>query len=88
MKTQKHTPGPWEIFGSSTLNITGKAMAKGRKVCSINATQDEDRANAALIAAAPEMLEALERVFRDLPANYDGPMMEQVESAIKKAKGL
>lgn len=53
---------------------------------------DEDRANAKLIAAAPEMLAALELVKKWMLGGQPGPhsdsvVLDVVESAIKKAKG-
>lgn len=62
MKT-KHTPGPWETGtqtkGSTTLVSrieTGFAVAEMRNVH----FREEAEANARLIAAAPELLEALQ----------------------------
>lgn len=56
----KHTPGPWEISGSSIWNPeTHRAIyASGGKP--IHKRDEEGQANARLIAAAPELLEALE----------------------------
>ncbi len=90
MKPQKHTSGPWHLIETKNLrNPELSCYLLANKNPYIHGTLDGViPQDAALIAAAPEMLEALERVFRGLPANYDGPMMEQVESVIKKAKGL
>ena len=66
MTKPKHTPGPWRKQGNI---IFGNAI--GTSVCKLY-TQHipneksgavEERANAQLIAAAPDMLEALEIVF-------------------------
>lgn len=62
----KHTPGPWEVFKSGTF----WGVDAGRKSIIVWGDADEEmgvqgttveqaHANALLIAAAPEMLEAL-----------------------------
>jgi hypothetical protein len=62
----KATPGPWRIFQYTTRNsICIKIVPKGQfgtteYVASIRKSLKNYRANAALIAAAPEMLEALQ----------------------------
>jgi len=62
----KHTPGPWEqgtqTRGSTTLVArieTGFAVAEMRNVH----FREEAEANARLIAAAPELLEALQLAY-------------------------
>lgn len=56
MDEPKFTPGPW-------INCDGETIeTKKARICIIaplNLTQEESDANAALIAAAPEMYEAL-----------------------------
>ena len=60
MSTTKHTPGPWEVSGdgvSVTMKDNGQhvvAVAKAPQWL----TGEEAEANAALIAAAPDGLEA------------------------------
>jgi hypothetical protein len=44
-------------------------------------------ANAHLITAAPDMLDALEAVHADDTARLPGPVWEKVRAAIKKARG-
>ena len=68
----KHTPGPWLLWGASDVfSKAGKAMVASacsprgsnfveyRKLEIDDADFDEACANARLIAAAPELLEAL-----------------------------
>jgi hypothetical protein len=67
MSTQ-HTPGPWTTFPKARLTVwsesTGCVVAG-----SIGArTPDECDANAALIAAAPDLLARLESLLFDLDA--------------------
>jgi hypothetical protein len=66
-----HTPGPWEqALGISCHEITAKP--DGLKVYIAQATSQswggvgstEGEANARLIAAAPELLEALQRIVK------------------------
>ena len=64
----KHTQGPWYLATTVTgdLAIVPKCKPPQRKVCVIptitaDFTEEEQTANAALICAAPEMLEALKK---------------------------
>lgn len=59
MDKAKHTPGPWEAVDSMTVRTP--FSAGGFMVCNLpcHTPDDERRANACLIAAAPELLEAL-----------------------------
>jgi hypothetical protein len=100
MSDTKHTPGPWEAVKwschAATTVVTGKI---GPRVviceCSGHGRHtDESLANARLIAAAPELLDALERMV-DV-ANWDemlqseeqhDAMIVKAEAAIRKAKG-
>src|SRR5262245_5036653 len=104
MNESKHTPGPWE---NGPFDVYSKADIEdgGNIVC--EAPQDwEDsmyrwEANARLIAAAPELLEACEAGFRALydliqsefatssnphPADSD-PDVALLRAAIAKARG-
>lgn len=97
MSAAKHTPGPWTFsrsdqFGDARFYV---AQADGAPYTPhysdvatlIAETVPSERvsiqeANARLIAAAPELLEAL----KDLMAMYGGPFL-QGEAAISKAEG-
>lgn len=94
MIEMKHTPGPWkhdgEIIysGNYTLNNGWTNHATIAKV--------EDRANweanARLIAAAPDLLDALKKISKELSTSNDRmKMIETIEaltnSAIAKAGG-
>lgn len=84
MSEPKFTPDPWNNCDGETIET------KKARICIIaplNLTQEESDANAALIAAAPEMYEALEfskRKFHDL---YFENCCEYIESVLKKARG-
>ena len=87
-----HTPGPWEIkrhFDPGYKNISAQKHTALAQV--VWCMEDEDRspsceANAHLIAAAPELLEALERV-KATGVFLGAIPQEMVDAAIAKAKG-
>lgn len=91
----KHTPGPWHYYTHPQPNgcpIVGNS--KGLMVAmlshSINQPEQEDEAiaNAKLIVAAPDLLNALvmARELLDLEGYVaDGPSMKCVAAAIAKA---
>jgi len=85
----KHTPGPWR----STVNEWGASVVDNGEqfICYIGSESSEDRANARLIAAAPELLEACERTAGILPElfSWDGDIefQELLNAAISKARG-
>ena len=68
MSTTKHTPGPWRVSTANPLQVnTDKGgdsvgVAESQKYNAPNTFCDpnEAEANAKLIAAAPELLEALD----------------------------
>jgi hypothetical protein len=88
----KHTPGPWVVVMSDLIKARN-----GDFVADCEATPphlrpapptEEAKANARLIAAAPDMLAALESAYTSLfaaigPAH---PITCQVGAAIAKAK--
>lgn len=79
----KHTQGPWEVFqGGNFLMVikTGMGKVKGfdksnRIICEIRTElscfegTDEDKANARLIAAAPDLLDACKYTYLLLTQN-------------------
>lgn len=97
MGNTKHTPGPWEIgYGDNSHSLgvftkkmldTGTAEPPICLVSPITLANDTDNANARLIAAAPELLEALEAVRRHGLIEKDGyeTVVKIVGEAIIKA---
>ena len=86
--TTKHTLGPWEARENRVLGPDGSSIADTwfHQVH----VADETLANARLIAAAPDLLEALETMIRlRKERNPDGWKLafETCEAAIAKAKG-
>jgi hypothetical protein len=99
----KHTPGPWEVVEDDfdeALHITCEARAGMIPICKVDVgydgpIEDEQHANASLITAAPDLLEALESVTEliellvlvgdEKPEN--GSPCQLARAAIAKAKG-
>lgn len=91
----KHTPGPWRWSANCR-----EVVAPGKSICridpgmliSFHAPDESERlANAQLIAAAPDLLEALEIAEAFLarqPQTIDvSGVLGEVQAAIAKAKG-
>jgi len=62
--TTKHTPGPWVVHPTSihpAVRSIGTAEVGPRRICTVGSTNGNpiDWHNARLIAAAPDLLEAL-----------------------------
>lgn len=93
MKTEtKHTPGNWRVVISGVgLSVDCGAMT----IACVNGAGGETKANARLIAAAPELLEAAKRVEPILERlvdrfSEDSELTEsflQIAAAIAKANG-
>lgn len=89
----KGTKGKWEI-GQLKISVWGE----NRKGCIADCTgihnqdfytgfsQEEQKANAKLIASAPEMLEALKRAINDFKnTSWTEETYDIIENVIKKA---
>lgn len=88
----KHTPGPWKASGFADVGLTHPG-ASFRIIWSPSESMDvayaaptASPADEALLAAAPELLAALERIMRRA-ADCVCSECEQAHAAIKKAKG-
>jgi hypothetical protein len=81
-----HTPGPWTHEGQGDITgIEDNGFGRGPvDVCSVYLRTVEGRheANARLIAAAPDLLEACKAALSD-----DQPYIEKCKAAIFKATG-
>lgn len=95
---QQHTPEPWEISKSGprySINAGDRHIAMVS--CYVRKDGDEEEeniANASLMAAAPELLDALEDLEKCYRGGYqtcdDATIMavrEKARAAIKKARG-
>lgn len=103
-----HTPGPWVAdanrFNSDPHDDKAAGIIGGKEdwiIAEICGDVPEHKANARLIAAAPELLEALERLHPQLLKFYDpsdaadtasmrriGEALELTQAAIAKARGV
>lgn len=89
MSKQKHTPGPWSILDGAILS--DKINAYGNfHIARFDRGDDpntaEDYANARLIAAAPDLLEACKKYVGELEIDDIGQRdMEGAEKAIRAA---
>lgn len=86
----KHTPGEWRIDLHSAhdkmIPIAGRGPGQIAFVDQDDIDTDEAAANAALIAAAPDLLAALEDIVRHGHAR-GYLILERARAAIRKAKG-
>ena len=94
----RHTPGPWEAVIQPGCHAVIASLSGGPKAVAIigNNTPDDGNepmrfANARLIAAAPELLEALREIFHDVKQgaipNDDDEWWKKASTAIAKATG-
>ena len=100
MSEMKPTPGPWVMTEGKCIYINAKVDGKRRFIlqrstgegCGINVEAEQVRADCRLIAAAPELLEALKAcaaVCAGETMNKRGLIsaLEQARAAIAKATG-
>lgn len=84
----KATPGPWN---AGISEYTQHVFSADGILCEPRGASIETRsANACLIAAAPELLEALKQLLSyglKMSAKHEAPAFEAARSAIAKATG-
>ena len=99
-----HTPGPWEVLPESDshegpLNIVSEYEEKGGRAsanwiaeCDLQSDEAQNRANARLIAAAPDLLEAanltalhFERMNLHPDVNFMGDDEHEAWGALNRA---
>ena len=100
----KHTPGPWHLSnhaanGEDSITVSRSRDLGGHSVVLVESSRRADvlLADARLIAAAPELLEALEalivivRQYADQSATQDGltncRIIGKANAALHKARG-
>jgi len=91
-KKVSHTPGPWKIRYGSGIDM--KIMSEHGKICEfrgyshsvelMDENEEEERANAKLVAAAPELLEAL-KMCLPVVSEFSSKAYFAAKEAIKKA---
>lgn len=94
MSEFKHTPAPWRVIPKGKSIGNGSMIFSGeKKVASVTAIADKPLsqkiADAMLIAAAPELLEALEMMLEmsEMKGFGKSAAEDTARAAIKKAKG-
>lgn len=102
MTETKFTPGPWSIFGplSDKDEPAYRVSAERTLLLTVSPCPDgfvrgENKANAHLIAAAPELYQALEKAVESYgkpggPWNYPdepGAWLAMAQAALAKARG-
>ena len=102
--TNKFTPGPWEREESdypsmeeTILEGCGRVVGSGYTICQMaDFSEEKLAANAHLIAAAPELYEALEEFVTETRAYQSpeceecpivGPILRIADKALAKARG-
>ena len=90
--TQGHTPGPWyaEVDqGSAALFIRSKQQELAVARVSDSVINGRDRANARLIATAPELLEFVQQIFNGVDTGMirmDTPADETLENVMARGR--
>lgn len=100
MKEFKGTKGPWEVYPEEVdkpyIRIRGTQLGQRFKVSSVitpvyegvlEREAKETRANAHLIAAAPDLLEALQDLLHAYDNKGERPAWNSARAAITKALG-
>lgn len=78
-----HTPGPWRSNDFSS-SVYGYIFGDSQAVCRVFLDGDECEANARLIAASPDLLDALQYAVKQVPELATVP---GIAAAIAKATG-
>lgn len=82
----QHTPGPWSAGGSDMTLATWVKGPDRKRICTMKEGPN-DWPNAKLIAAAPDLLEALRVAYSDMQRTpgHTIDMLGRIEAAIQKA---
>lgn len=89
-ETVKHTPGPWSVAPGK--NDMEPVIIQGDPgdpwfIATLHDMEKQTQANARLIAAAPDLLEALEAVLFAGWCGESSPITDNVRRVIAKARG-
>ena len=91
-----HTPGPWTTEpGNNHIKIWGELPYRGAKLIAevrnendiFSTSGQQEKANAHLIAAAPELLAILSNILVWDDGNLPGDLMDHAKRVIAKAEG-
>ncbi len=93
----KHTPGPWKAHFEEAYFVTGPDLGRVAMMMNLKGAHglggrrsgDESAANARLIAAAPELLNALRDLVDAMTGRLDGETiaLHNALSVLAKAEG-
>ena len=89
------TPGPWKVLDHTKEPPTQEILCIAETGFALEcepfeSISDVDRANANIMAAAPDLLEALEEIVEDYdeyPMGFYRDVIEKAQAAIAKARG-
>jgi hypothetical protein len=88
--SKQHTPGPWavEVDKHGAVTVYEAVTMQNLDICEMGGNTN-DGSNARLIAAAPDLLEALNTWLKQYSAEEyeDCPEVVQTRAAIAKATG-
>ncbi len=83
----KHTPGPWRISDARSTKVVLIDDAKGQAVGELVWADVRNPADARLIAAAPDLLDALKDLVSVLGPDSGEAEIVAARAAIEKAGG-
>lgn len=99
MSAPKHTPGPWSAepesggYHAVVEALTADRRYVVREICHVLIDEADPgdwpvtRANLRLIAAAPDLLEALTLILEHVGGVLPVPVSDAASDALKKARG-
>ena len=79
----KHTPGPWCAVEDTIFKDYGD---KAYPVASVESWGEDTDHNARLIAAAPDLLEALKELVKSTAPICDGSYGDEMDNAFLRAR--
>lgn len=88
----QYTPGPWiyertkDMFEIAPADLQGRAMWS-LEICATTSDDEQGEANARLIAASPDLYEALKELLGDNEWGCNRPTYLKARAAIAKAEG-
>ena len=88
--TAAHTPGPWQVAWSERVETNASILGQGDQIAWVESHQvgeERARANARLIAAAPDLLAAL-RAMLASPAGVARPLSGDEVRSLSDAVSL
>ena len=86
----RHTQGEWRVNGLTRIEANNFGLVAQVVLSPEYLSQEETKANARLIAAAPELLEALKYLLEEVCTKNGRPFdgaTEEATAAINKARG-